>query len=113
MTPRKLATATLFSGLAVTLAACGAGSSSHIVARLTPTTAGAPTSTTAVTAPAPGTSSAPGSAPGSAPVHGTPTTAPSASLNPQTLDQVAADLGALDNSLNTANSDLNNPQGDS
>ena len=34
-------------------------------------------------------------------------------LNPQTLDQVAADLGALDNSLNTANSDLNNPQGDS
>ena len=109
MTPRKLATATLLSGLALTLAACGAGSSSHIVARLTPTTAGAPTSTTAVTVPAPGTSSVPGSAP----VNGTPTTAPSASLNPQTLDQVAADLGALDNSLNTANSDLNNPQGDS
>ncbi len=109
MTPRKLATATLFSGLAVTLAACGAGSSSHVVARLTPTTAGAPTSSTTVTVPGTGTSSAPGSAP----VHGAPTTAPSASLNPQTLDQVAADLGALDNSLNTANSDLNNPQGDS
>jgi hypothetical protein len=109
MRPRKLATATLFTGFAVTLAACGAGSSSHVVARLTPTTAVASTSTTAVTVPGTGTSSTPGSVP----VNGTPTTAPSESLNPQTLDQVAADLGDLDNSLNTANSDLNNPQGDS
>ena len=31
----KLVTATLFSGVAVTLAACGAGSSSHVVARVT------------------------------------------------------------------------------
>jgi hypothetical protein len=109
MRPRKLATATLLTGFAVALAACGAGSSSHVVARLTPTTAVASTSTTAVTVP----STAGSSVPGSTPASSTPTTAPSDALNPQTLDQVAADLGALDNSLNTANSDLNHPQGDS
>jgi multidrug efflux pump subunit AcrA (membrane-fusion protein) len=102
MTKRKLATATLFTGIAVTLAACGAGSSSHVVQRVTPpsSVATTPTTATAATAPVPGSVSA------------TPTTT-SAALNSQTLDQVAADLGALDNSLSTANSDLNNPQGDS
>jgi hypothetical protein len=107
MKPGKVATATLCTGFAVTLAACGVGSSSHVVARLTPTTTSAPTSTTA--AAGAGTSSIPGSAPGG----GTPTTTPSGALSSQTLDQVAAELGALDNSLNTANSDLNHPQGDS
>jgi multidrug efflux pump subunit AcrA (membrane-fusion protein) len=101
MTKRKLATATLFTGIAVTLAACGAGSSSHVVQRVAPpSVATTPTTATAATAPVPGSVSA------------TPTTT-SAALNSQTLDQVAADLGALDNSLSTANSDLNNPQGDS
>ena len=102
MTKRKLATATLFTGIAVTLAACGAGSSSHVVQRVTPpsSVATTPTTATAATAPVPGSVSA------------TPTTT-SAALNSQTLDQVAADLGALDSSLNTANSDLNNPEGDS
>src|ERR1700686_3508805 len=102
MTKRKLATTTLFTGIAVTLAACGAGSSSHVVQRVTPpsSVATTPTTATAATAPVPGSVSA------------TPTTT-SAALNSQTLDQVAADLGALDNSLSTANSDLNNPQGDS
>jgi hypothetical protein len=107
MTKRKLATATVFTGIAVTLAACGAGSSSHVVQRVTPpsTVASTSTPTTATTG------SVPVSVPGS--VSATPTTTPPAALNPQTLDQVAADLGALDSSLNTANSDLNNPQGDS
>ena len=106
MRPRKLVTATLGTGLAVTLAACGAGSASHVVARLTPPTTSASTTTTAA-----GGGSGSGSLPGSAGTGST--TAPSDALNPQTLDQVAADLGALDNSLSTANSDLNHPQGDS
>jgi len=108
MKARKLATATLCTGFALTLAACGAGSSSHVVARLTPTTSAASTSSTTL-APGTVTSSTTGSTPGT----NTPTTTPSDTLNPQTLDQVAADLGALDNSLNTANSDLSHPQGDS
>jgi hypothetical protein len=100
MTMRKRATAALFAGFAVAVAACGAGASSHVVQGITSSTSGASTSTT-ITA-----------SPGTGPVPSTPTTAPSG-LNPQTLDQVAAELGALDNSLSTANSDLNNPQGDS
>ncbi len=103
----KLVTAMLFTGMAVTLAACGAGSSSHVVARVT-TTSAAPSATTTVVS-----GTAAGSTPVSTVVGGTPTTTPSTALNPQTLDQVAADLGALDNSLNTANSDLSHPQGDS
>jgi hypothetical protein len=38
---------------------------------------------------------------------------PSAALSLETLNQVAADLGALDMGLYLPNSDLNNPQGDS
>ncbi|HVA03441.1 MAG TPA: hypothetical protein VMU64_06785 [Acidimicrobiales bacterium] len=105
-TPR-LVTATLLSSVAMTLAACGAGSSSHVVARVTSTTALPSTSTTTM----PRTVATPA---GSPRAGGTPTTtAPSNALSTQTLDQVAADLGALDNNLNTANSDLNHPQGDS
>jgi len=103
----KLVSAALFTGVAVTLAACGVGSSSHVVARITTTSASAASTTTTVV---PGTVA--GSTPVSTPVAGTPTTSPAA-LSPQTLDQVAADLGALDNSLNTASSDLSHPQGDS
>jgi hypothetical protein len=104
----KLASAALFTGVAMTLAACGAGSSSHVVAQIPTTTAATASTTTTVV---PGTVA--GSNPVSTPVAGTPTTTPSTALNPQTLDQVAADLGALDNSLNTASSDLSHPQGDS
>jgi hypothetical protein len=107
MTTRKLAPATLLGIVAVTLAACGVGSSSHVVARRTPTTVASSSSTTVA-----GAAGTAGSVPASTPVAGTPTTTSSA-LDPQTLDQVAADLGALDNSLNTANTDLNHPQGDS
>jgi hypothetical protein len=107
MTRRKLAAATVFTGMAVTLAACGAGSSSHVVQRLAPPSSVASTSTTTAAT----TGAVPGPVPGS--VSAPPTTTPSAALSPQTLDQVAADLGALDSSLTTANSDLNNPQGDS
>jgi len=104
MTARKLAAAMLLATGALTLAACSAGSSSHVVQRVTPTTSVASTSTTGAS----------GSVPVSSPVAGTPTTTPSAAaLSPQTLDQVAADLGALDTNLSTANSDLNHPQGDS
>ena len=107
MTTRKLTIATLLAGFAVSLTACGAGNASHVVARLTPTTSAAVASTT--TTPVPGTVA--GSTPVSTP--GAATSTPSDALNPQTLDQVAADLGTLDNNLNTANSDLNHPQGDS
>ncbi|MGD0380587.1 MAG: hypothetical protein ABSC30_11455 [Acidimicrobiales bacterium] len=107
MTTPKLTIATLLAGFAVTLTACGVGNASHVVARLTPTTSKTAASTTTV--PVPGTGA--GSTPVSTPGAGTP--APSDALSPQTLDQVAADLGTLDTNLNTANSDLNHPQGDS
>ncbi len=105
MTNRKLVTATLCTGVALTLAACGVGSASHVVAPATTTTSLPSTSTTAATVP--------GSVPTSVPVAGTATTTPSNALSSQSLDQVAADLGALDSNLSTANSDLNHPQGDS
>jgi len=104
MTKRRLVTATLFAGASLALTACGAASASHIVARVTTTTS-LPTSTTAPTVP--------GSVPASVPPGGTPTTTPSNRLSSQSLNQVAADLGSLDDNLNTANSDLNHPQGDS
>jgi hypothetical protein len=103
MTNRKLATATLLGIVSVGLVGCGAGSSSHVVARI------APASTSVTAAP----TSGPGTVPGSGDVGATSTTTASDSLNPQTLDQVGADLGTLDNNFNTANSDLTHPQGDS
>jgi hypothetical protein len=78
------------------------------VARVTSTTSVPSTTTTTVAGPGTVAGTA-GRAPG-----GTPTTAPPPNaLSTQTLDQVAADLGALDNNLNSANSDLSHPQGDS
>jgi hypothetical protein len=98
MTTRKLTIAVLSAGVAVTLAACGAGAASHVVKGATPQST-SPVVTT-------GSST-------TTPVAGSPTTTPSNGLDQHTLDQVAAELGSLDNSLNAANSDLNNPQGDS
>ena len=81
--------------MAVGLAACGAQSGSHVVQP--------PTATTPIS-------------PGGA-VTGTPTPGASSAgqtvVSDQTLDQLEAELAALDSSLNQANADLQNPQGDS
>jgi len=98
MTTRKLTIAVLCAGAALTLAACGAGTGSHVVQGVTTQPTSPATTTVGST---------------TAPVAGSPTTTPSTGLDQQTLDQVAAELGSLDSSLNSANSDLNNPQGDS
>jgi len=102
---RKLTVVAMAAGVTVTLAACGAGSSSHVVegttVPVTATSAPAPASTTV----SPGTT---------IPVTVAPTTAvPSDTLSANTLNQVATELGSLDGNLSTANNDLNNPQGDS
>ncbi len=102
---RKLTGAALAAGVAVTLAACGAGSSSHVVGGttvpVTATSTPAPTSTTV----SPGTT---------IPVTAVPTTTvTSDTLSANTLNQVATELGSLDGNLSTADNDLNNPQGDS
>jgi hypothetical protein len=108
MSTRRLAFCAV-SAAAVTLAACGAGTTSHVVQGASQTTATS-TSTVATGSPvAPASTTPTSTTPASTPT----TTAPSDVLGSQTLDQVAAELGALDDSLNTANSDLNNPQGDS
>ena len=78
------------AGLAALLTACGITSASHVVPP-----------TTAVTQPA----SPP--APSAASTPGVP------ALSSQTLDEVEAELGALDGSLSQANTDINSPQGDS
>ena len=79
----------------LTLGACGVGGASHVVR---PSSAGV-TPTSQPTATTPGTGAAASS------------TAPAVSQ--QTLSQIDAELGALDNSLNQANADIDNPQGDS
>lgn len=91
MTTRKFAAVVLWVGISVILTACGTSSSSHAVQKTKPPVAAASTSTTSTTS----------------------TSTPSSTLNTQTLDQVGVQLGKLDNSLNTANSDLNSPRGDS
>ncbi|HUY22208.1 MAG TPA: hypothetical protein VMV22_07685 [Acidimicrobiales bacterium] len=102
MTTRILTVAALSAGGALALAACGAGVASHVVTGATSPVTVSTSSTVTVAA---GLTTAPG--------PDTPTTTASNGLTQHTLDQVAAELGALDNSLNTASSDLNNPQGDS
>ena len=100
MTARKLAVVVVSTGIAITLAACGADNASHVVQRSAPPTTAAPSTTVA--------------GGGGSGAVGSPTTVTASEvLSPQTLDQVAAELGSLDNNLNTANSDLNHPQGDS
>jgi hypothetical protein len=101
VTRRRSAIVMVFAaGLGV--AACGATGASQVV-RQTPVSS--ISAGTAATASVMGAAPASGSAPSNAAV-GSP-------VNPQTLNQVDAELGALDNSLNQANSDMNNPQGDS
>jgi hypothetical protein len=104
MTKRKLAAAVFFAGISVTLTACGTSDSSHAVRKTNPPVTVASTSTTA-----PASTTSTGASSASTPS----TTMPSSTFNTQTLDQVGAQLGAIDSSLTTANSDLNNPQGDS
>ena len=102
MTKRKGTPYALSAIAAVTLAACGTSSASHVVGG-----AGQPVATSTATSTAVTTTT-----PSVTPVVPS-TTAPTDALSSQTLDQVGAELGSLDNSLNTADADLNNPQGDS
>jgi multidrug efflux pump subunit AcrA (membrane-fusion protein) len=97
MTKRTVMLSVVSALAAVTLAACGMPSASHVVKGTVP-----PVATTSTTAPS--------TTPTTTAVATTP---PSDALSSQTLDQVGAELGSLDTSLNTADADLNNPQGDS
>jgi hypothetical protein len=99
MTKRRFTLFATSAAIAVALAACGTGSASHVV-RGAQQPAAASSVTTATSA-----SSVPALTP--------PTTAASDVLSTQTLEQVGAELGSLDNSLKTADTDLNDPQGDS
>ena len=100
MTKRTVTLSVVSAIAAVTLAACGTTSASHVVKGTEPPAATTPSTT--VTSTTPTTTAAVAT-----------TTPPSNALSAQTLDQVGAELGSLDNSLNTADADLNNPQGDS
>lgn len=101
-TTRKLATAAVSLGAAVSLAACGAGTASHVVQGSSPA-ATTPVSTPAGTGPAATT-----------PAVTTPAVpGASSAISTQTLNQIDAELGALDASLSQANADLTDPQGDS
>jgi len=88
----RLAATAVGAALALALAACGAASASHVVPPSSPTTQ--------PVVPAQGTTPTPA---------GTQSTA----LSSQTLDDVEAELGALDGTLTQADNDLANPQGDS
>ena len=112
MTRRKLSATLLCSAVAVALAACGTSLSPSAV-RTTkssatvasqapqPTAAPAVTSTTAATS---------ASAPPSGSVSSTGSWS---ATGTQALNQIEAQLGPLDNSLNAADTDLDDPQGDS
>ena len=120
MTRIKIASAVAAGalGMGVIVAACGtsalpAPTSAHVSVAAAPAAPAAPTVPT-------GTSAVPTTTTGSNPTTvGTapapaPAPVPISSPMPSTsLDQVAAQLGALDQSLGTVNSDLSNPQGDS
>ena len=94
MKKRTVAVCIVSALTAVTLAACAASNASHVVTTTPP--AAATTSTTVPSTPST-----------------TAATPPSAALSAQTLDQIGVELGSLDHSLNTADTDLSNPQGDS
>jgi len=102
MTKRTVTLVVAAAIAAVTLAACGTPSASHVVKGTVSTVV------TTTAAPVPSTT-VPDAASTTAAASTTP---PSNALSSQTLDQVGAELGSLDNSLNAANADLNNPQGD-
>jgi hypothetical protein len=92
---RKLAAAVMAVAATGLLAGCGAGTASHVVQGTAPPTTPGVTATTVVT-----------------PVPTAPSSS-SAGLDPQTINQVDADLGNLDDNLAQVNTDLNSPQGDS
>jgi len=101
MKARKLIVAMLSAGIAATLAACGSASASHVVE--------------GTTVPTPSTTTVPAGTPTTTAVSGatTPTTTTPDTLSANTLNQVASELGSLDSSLSTADTDLSDPQGDS
>jgi hypothetical protein len=91
MTTGKLAAVVLSFGISLMVTSCGTSGSSHAVQKTKPPVTAAPTSTTSTTS----------------------ASTSSSTLNTQIVNQVGAQLGGLDNNLNTANSDLNSPRGDS
>jgi len=96
---RTLAVATLALGTGVTLAACGGGNASSVVRTTQP--------------PAAGSTGSPAGSGSTAASPAGPGSSASSGFDARTLDQIDADLGALDNELQQATNDLNNAQGDS
>jgi len=105
MRARRLATVVVCAGVSLSLAACSSLVSPAAVGRGDRHGVGASPSTTATTVATTSTSQSSSQTPSS--------TAPSVTFDTQTLNQVGAELGPLDNALSTANSDLSDPQGDS
>jgi len=98
---RRRAAAALAMGAGLTLTACGVGGASHVV-RGTASSPGSSVSTPATT-PTGATASSPTASP----------TAPATPLNSQTLSQIDTELAPVDSGLSQANTDIDNPQGDS
>jgi hypothetical protein len=107
MHPRRLRlfVVGLLTASAGSLAACGAGAASHVVQG----TNGSRPTTSSPTAP----TSAPPATSGSGVSPTTGASSPPLVINAQTLDQISAELSALDSTINQANNDLSNPQSDS
>lgn len=104
MTKRRFRAIAACAGLAVALTACSAGSPG--AARGTnPTITSAGASRNTVTAPAPTGQPTPAS---TAPSGGEPVT-----VDQQAIDQISTELGTLGSTLDTVNSDLDDPQADS
>ena len=105
MRARRLAVVVICAGTSLSMAACSSLVSPSAVGRGERHGVSPVPSTTATTITATSTSQIPTQAPTA--------TTPTASFDTQTLNQIGAGLGPLDSALNTANSDLSNPQGDS
>lgn len=100
VTRRRTAVALLLGG-ALTLGACGAAGGSHVVSQ-TPAVGATPSAPSAASTPST-----------SAPASSSATASGGSPVDSQTLNQVDAELGGLDATLNQANTDIDNPQGDS
>jgi hypothetical protein len=99
------------SSVVVALAGCDVSDASHVVKRTTPASTVASTAASSETTGSPGAPSPIRAAPSSPAVPGATGTSTSG-IDDQTLNQMASELGAMDNSLDKASSNLNNPQGD-
>jgi hypothetical protein len=110
VTPRRgVGALILAAGLVLT--ACGTGNSSHVVG-LTPASPNSAAGSNSEASTPSSASSPSGLATPSQ--SGTAAAPADAAISASTLSQVDAELGAVDDSLNQSNTDLNfNPQGDS